>query len=269
MIPELMEVFKAESDEAIKQGHPLAECILIDTTVVFINPDGTVKEGYPYTFPSKNKIGDLDTTDNRVTESLYRYSHTKYLESNKALKNKKIFSTTSNAFILKRKSFVQSGKVYEKDSKEEKALLSKDAVKDDYFDVLKELSSDADGNCQINIEKADRNLKWILENLTEDGCPYLSEDVLVSKIENIFENDKDREICFFFEATNAEIESEYDRYLTGSLYAAKCEVEEKEYQLSPFQITLNSKKPFFTQKSRKCYMPYLETAEGLRCCPAN
>lgn len=264
MIPELMEIFKVEAENAVQQGHPLAECILIDTTVVFVNPDGTVKEGYPYTFPSKNKIDNLDFTDSRVVESLYRYSHTKYLESNKALKNKKIFSTTSNSFILKRKSFFQSGKIYKEDSKEKQALLNKDAVKDDYFDVLKELSTDADGNCQINIEKADRNLNWILEYLTEDGCPYLSEDVLVSKIENIFENDKDREICFFFEATNEEIEAEYDRYLTRNLYAAKCKVEEKEYQLSPFQITLNSKKPFFTQKSRKCYMPYLETAEGLR-----
>lgn len=56
MIPELMEVFKVEAENAVQQGHPLAECILIDTTVVFVNPDGTVKEGYPYTFPSKSEL---------------------------------------------------------------------------------------------------------------------------------------------------------------------------------------------------------------------
>ena len=261
MIPELMEVFKAESEKAIAQGHPLAECILIDTTVVFVNPDGTVKEGYPYTFPSQNKINDLDSTDSRVTESLYRYSRTKYLESNKALKNKKIFSTTSNSFILKRKSFFQSGKIYPEGSKEKDSLLEKDKVRKDYFDLLK--NSDIDGNCQINIEKADRNLNWIMENLTKEECPYLSEDALISKIGNVFKGNGDREICFFFEATNEEIESEYNRYLSTRLYKEAYEIEGNEYYLSPFQLTFNEGKPFFKNKNRRCYIPYLETTEGL------
>ena len=259
MIPEIQEVFR----EVKKNGGDdflISNCALKDATIIMVNEDGTIKNGYPFSIP--DKIENIDDSDERLRESFFRYTHSFYLYSNKAVnsKDKKIFSVTKDSFILKLGSFHDE----ESPSAKQNPLL-KDHIEPNYFKILIADEKKPDGFDPIDEVSTKKNLGWIMEHLTTADDKYLSMKCLADLVgNNIKKKGKDHRICIFFAATEEEVVREYDRYLIPNVYLeSPVLVNNEQFFLSCFNMTMNSNKPFLTNKTRKCYLPYLLDIDSL------
>lgn len=245
MLKDCLDIFKCELD--IKGDRLiLDEYVLSDGTYVIV----TQKEDRfemiePINIKFDKKSREVDRS-NKYYEKLCFYEYNSYyLESNKAIKDKNIFSNNYLTFFIKKES-IYAGKI-------------KDDVIDSYFSILenpylkypksKVKSHEAYKSIEkelglIDIQKIERNKKWIKENIYELAEKYKGKDYL--KI--------------FFAADDEEYIREGKRYFIPNIYNSSDynkKLGDKIWGLPNNNMGMNSKKPFLENKTRSEKVPYL------------
>lgn len=244
MLKDCLEVFKNKLDD--KDRLILDEYVLSDGTYVIVTQKEDKFEMIdPINIKFDKKTKQVDIS-NKYYEKLCFYEYNSYyLESNKAIRDKNIFSNNYLTFFIKKES-VYSGKI------------TNDVI-DKYFDILanpylkypksKAKSHEAYKNIekelgQVDTEKIEKNKRWIKENIYELAEKYKGKDYL--KI--------------FFEADDEEYIREGKRYFVPNIYNSSDynkKIEEKILGLPNNNMGMNSKKPFLENKTRSEKVPYL------------
>jgi CRISPR-associated protein Csh1 len=245
LLKDCLDIFKDELD--IKGDRLLLdEYVLSDGTYVIV----TQKEDRfemlePINIKFDKKSRELDRS-NKYYEKLCFYEYNSYyLESNKAIKDKNIFSNNYLTFFIKKES-VYAGKITNDVIDSYFSILenpylkypkSKGKSHEAYKSIEKELEP-------IDIEKIERHKKWIKENIYELAEKYKGKDYL--KI--------------FFEADDEEYIREGKRYFISNIYNSadyNKKIKDKIWGLPNNNMGMNAKKPFLENKTRSEKAPYL------------
>lgn len=245
MIKDCLEIFKNELDN---KGDRLIldEYTLVDGTYIIVSTiedSFQIKEVINIKFDKKTKQVDRS---NKYYEKLCFYEYNSYyLESNKAIKDKNIFSNNYLTFFIKKES-VYAGKITNDVIDSYYTILenlylkyTKSKIKsyEAYKSIEKELGP-------VDIEKIQKIKKWIKENISELAEKYKGKDHL--KI--------------FFEAEDNEYIREGKRYFIPNIYNSSDynkKLKDKIWGLPNNNMGMNSKKPFLENKTRSEKVPYL------------
>lgn len=244
MLKDCLEVFKNKLDD--KDRLILDEYVLSDGTYVIVSPkEDRFEMLEPINIKFDKKSKEVDRSNNYYEKLCFYEYNSYYLESNKAIKDKNIFSNNYLTFFIKKES-IYAGKI------------TNDVI-DSYFSILenpylkypksKAKSHEAYKNIEkelgpIDIEKLEKHKKWIKENIYELAEKYKGKDYL--KI--------------FFEADNEEYIREGKRYFIPNIYNSSDynkKIKDKILGLPNNNMGMNSKKPFLENKTRSEKVPYL------------
>lgn len=244
MLKDCLEIFKSKLDD--KNKLILDEYVLQDGTYIIVKPSEDffeIKEVINIKFDKKSRQIDRS---NKYYDKLCFYEYNSYyLESNKAIKDKNIFSNNYLTFFIKKES-IYSDKITNDVIDSYFAILENPYLKypkskpksyEAYKSIEKELG-------EVDIEKIEKNKKWIKENIYELAEKYKGKDYL--KI--------------FFETDDEEYIREGKRYFIPNIYNSSDynkKIDDIIWGLPNNNMGMNAKKPYLENKTRNEKVPYL------------
>ncbi|HBF1820629.1 TPA: hypothetical protein KNT04_002608 [Clostridioides difficile] len=232
MIKDCLEVFEKklleEGIEFIFEDYRLS-----DSAYIIVNSDGS----YNVFIVNENLYVNSEEYKNIVQKDYL----SKTVSSNKSIKSKRIMSNSYLSFITKKK-FID--------------VLGKDI--DEYFNVFitpevkynSKYEKDIISNWHIDSDKVNNNKVWIKNNLID-----ISKELLLGP--EVY-------IKIFFEEDRDEYKLENEKYLILNVFNSNeyCNIIDNEILGVPNNnLTLNSKKPFLLNRTRKNKLPFLLTYE--------
>lgn len=245
MIYNLLDTFKKaysiKGDDLVIENHKLKEGLYIK-----IKPAETME----------STIITKDSIEDEIYEWFRKADfYSCIINTNKAVKDKKIHSNNYLTLFIKKKIFY--GDKEESLTKEE--LIEKIKI---YYDTLE---SD-----KYNNESIERDLGKKLDQEKFEYC----KKIILKEIEKIYDviikNDKDFDnyvrIYFDFDDWNL-YKLEFNRYLYPNVFNASkynVSIDNNLYGLSNMNMGLNSKKPYLEHKTTKCKAPfYIEVTDAI------
>ena len=245
MIKDCLEVFKRQldinGDSLILDEYALAE----GTYVIVTQKDNIFEMQEPINIKFDKKSKVIDRSINHYEDLCFYEYNSNYLESNKAIKDKNIFSNNYLTFFIKKES-IYAGKITNDVIDSYYAILSNPYLK---YPKSKAKSYEAYKNLEeelgkVDIEKVERIKNWIRENIYKLAEEYKGKDYL--KI--------------FFEAEKEEYIREGKRYFVPNIYNSSDynkKIGDVILGLPNNNMGMNAKKPFLENKTRSVKVPYL------------
>lgn len=244
MLSDIMEIFKKEYE---KHGDRLITDSYIpdDGEYIIVEPR---EEGFQIVDKLEIK---MDKKTRQVNESGINYDFicqadylSKYLSSNKAIKNKNIHSNNYLTFFVKKEN-VHNEKIT-KDIIEEYYGIMKNPLLKYTKKSAKELYQLIEEKIGVpDVEKINKIEEWVIDNLFN----------LVDK------NSRDKtHLKIFFKYDLDSYKKESERYILVNIYNSNdynVKINDEVYGLHNNNMGLNSKKPYLENKSRKNTSPYL------------
>lgn len=263
MLEDCIVIFKKELDEYRKQHQE-------DGEISFITDGYALTSGTYYlldleTGAEKEKLNVDKNLTNK--SSLYeKFAKMEYLsmymDSNKPVADKKIFSNNIYSFIVKKKSVAKEAKNAKKDedAKKEKEIITEENIDEYYNKILKFAENSDAGKRKLyalyekehgatnsdNAEKAKEAVKDFLAKL----------DVKAS----------DERLAIFFDVDFSEYKKEGNRYIEANIYNSNKYNYQKQseiFGLPNNNMGLNVKKPYLENKSRKNTLPCALSQRGV------
>lgn len=245
MLKDCIEIFEKELKE-YKKNNP------DNDEISFITDDYSLKDGTYYlldleTGKVKEKLDvDKNTTDKSAMYEKFAQMEylSMYMDSNKAVADKNVFSNNIYAFIVKKENVTEkiTGQIIE-----------------EYYRKILEFSQNSDTDKK----------KLYIEYEKENGSTN-KEHAEKAKItiENFIKQydagtEKGR-LAIFFDVDFTEYKKEGYRYILANVYNSNkfnYQKETKVYGLSNNNMGLNSKKPYLENKTRKSKLPYAISEE--------
>lgn len=190
------------------------------------------------------KTKKIDTTNqyfNFIRKADYM---SKYLESNKAIKDKNIHSNNYLTFFIKKEN-VNNGKLNDKVIEEYYKILKSPLTKYTKSKAKKLYEEIEKKNGKADEKRIEKIQKWVKDNIYD----------LVSK------DSKDKSyLKIFFNYNLEEYRKESEKYILTNIYNSNdfnITINKQIYGLPNNNMGLNSKKPYLENKSRKSKVPYL------------
>lgn len=251
MLKECLDVFGKMLDEKV-EGLILDDYNPADGSYVIVDSDGTVKEVIEIKMDKKSR--ELEGKDSEYFNDVRFYDyHSRLISMNKPVDAKKVIHSNNYLSFAIKKESLKNGKLTE-------------AVIDGYYSVLqnpllkykksKEASRIyhlfADEHGQADEQRLNFAKEWIKRHIfnINEVIPAVYEVNL----------DKKDYLKIFFEADAALYEQEDNRYIMPNIYNNNdynIEYEGSIYGLPDNNISMNAKKPFLANKTRKSPIPHL------------
>jgi CRISPR-associated protein Csh1 len=212
-----------------------------------------LKEGLYIKIKSDQTMESVIITKDSVEDEIYEWFrkadfYSCIINTNKAVKDKKIHSNNYLTLFIKKKIFYGD----EKDTLPKEILLEKI---EEYFKVLYD--------DKYNNESIDKDLG---EKLDQEKFEYCKKFIL-EKIDLIYDaiiemnKEFDNYVKIYFDFNDwKSYELEFNRYLYPNVFNSSnynVLVENELYGLSNMNMGLNSKKPYLEHKTLKCKVPFL------------
>jgi len=249
----LSDIIKTFEKQYKKYGDNLItdSYIPADGEYIIVEPDG---EGFKILdkviIKKDKKTGEIDRT-NQYFDFIRKADYmSMYLESDKAISDKNIHSNNYLTFFVKKEN-IHNGKI-------NKEVISK------YYSILK--------NPLIKNKYQNEKTRVIYEEV--ENRHGKSDEKRIDRIENWIKNNiynlvekggKDKSyLKIYFKYDLEEYRKESEKYILPNIYNSNdynISINRQIYGLPNDNISLNSKKPYLENKSRKVKVPYLLSKE--------
>ncbi len=247
MLKDCIEIFKKEIDE-YKQHNPNGD------EISFITDAYTLTAGTYYLL--NIETGEVKKTlevDKNTTEKTALYEKfakmeylSMYMDSNKAVADKNIFSNNIYAFIVK---------------KENVADKITEEIIDGYYEKILKFNENPDTDKRkLYIAYEEKHGATNLENAEK------TKKAIKNFVLNYNAQEQKGRLAVFFDVDFSEYEKEGNRYILANVYNSNKYnyLKHKEiFGLPNNNMGLNSKKPYLENKSRKNILPYSISQENI------